>query len=667
MFRSVSLVAGALLLAAVPPAFAQPKSGLEADAIAFGTRESAQNMDLSPDGSKVVFLGAGPGRSTVVYVADIAAGSSKPILYSKADPEALRWCEFVSNMRLACRFTAIVPSDGTGLAPAGILIPVARMIAIDIDGKNIKQLGQPSSQYDVGLRQYDGEIIDWLPGGGDSVLMTRVFLPEGFRDTASNVQRTKRGVGVVKLNVKNLSTDIVEQPRDSAALWMSDGQGHVRLMSTAELSAETYQTGRYKYVYRTAASRDWSPLTEFVREEDFAPLAIDASINALYALRKRDGRMALSRITLDATPSESIIAQNPRVDIDNVVRSGDGQRVIGYTYAEDYRKVVYFDPEYKTLSASLSKALPKQPLVTFIKSSEDGNKVLLFAGTDQDAGRYYLFDKAAKSLGEVMQVRPSLAQRTLSPVKPITYEAADGTVVPAYLTLPAGKAATGLPAVVLPHGGPSARDEWGFDWLSQFLAARGYAVIQPNYRGSAGYGEAWLAQNGFKGWRTSIGDVSSAARYLVSQRIADPNRLAIVGWSYGGYAALQSAATEPSLYKAVVAIAPVTDLDLLKSDFHQTSQANSIAEFVGSGPHVAEGSPLRHAATISAPVLLVHGTMDVNVAVAHSKRMEEALQNAGKTSELLSFDGLDHQLDDSNARALMLSKIGALLDRTIGH
>jgi len=278
-----------------------------------------------------------------------------------------------------------------------------------------------------------------------------------------------------------------------------------------------------------------------------------------------------------------------------------------------------------------------------------------------------LFNKASKTLGEMIAVRPNLAGRSLATVKPISYPAADGTSIPAYLTLPPGKDAKNLPAVVLPHGGPTSRDEWGFDWLSQFLASRGYAVIQPEYRGSGGFGDAWLAQNGFKGWRTSIGDISAAARYLAGQGIADPKRTAIVGWSYGGYAALQSAATEPSLYKAVVAIAPVTDLALMKTEAQDFSNYKETAAFIGDGPHLVQGSPLRQVAAIQAPVLLIHGDRDVNVNFEQSQKMQQALQAAGKQSEFLSFGGLDHQLEDNEARASMLLKIGQLLDRTIGH
>jgi dipeptidyl aminopeptidase/acylaminoacyl peptidase len=222
-------------------------------------------------------------------------------------------------------------------------------------------------------------------------------------------------------------------------------------------------------------------------------------------------------------------------------------------------------------------------------------------------------------------------------------------------------------AVVLPHGGPSARDEWGFDWLAQFLAARGYAVIQPNYRGSAGYGDEWMGKNGFRDWRTAIGDVSASARYLKAQGIADPNRLVIVGWSYGGYAALQSAAVEPTLYKAAVAIAPVTDLTMLKAESEDFTNHELMKDFIGSGPHVIEGSPLHHAGAIKVPVLLFHGDMDANVGVAQSQKMSEALQAAGARAEFVRFKGLDHQLDDTNARIQMLTRIGEFLDSAIGH
>src|SRR5262245_58414673 len=160
----------------------------------------------------------------------------------------------------------------------------------------------------------------------------------------------------------------------------------------------------------------------------------------------------------------------------------------------------------------------------------------------------------------------------------------------------------------MPHGGPGARDSWGFDWLAQYFAQRGYVVLQPNFRGSGGYGDAWFANNGFRGWKTSVGDVVDAGRWLVSQGLADASKLAVIGWSYGGYAALQTQVLAPDFFKAVVAVAPVTDLELLKSKSALNYRNAFVeADFIGSGPHVKLGSPAQNAADFKVPVLMFHG------------------------------------------------------------
>lgn len=657
MFCKILLAGSAAYALVAVQAVAQPQS-LAADAAAFGVRDAASNMDLSPDGKRIVYVGPGPGRISLVFVGDLSTGQVKPILKSDGNPESISWCSFVSSERLACRYRAMRPE-------ADILVGYSRMISLNVDGSDLKELGERGSSYDARLRQFDGAIIDWLPGEGENVLMTRDFVPEAGK-MDSNIVRKRDGFGVVRINVRSLKADIVERPSRQASGFFSDGQGNVRLMSVSETTPEGRVTGRVRYQYRTANSRDWKMLVDF-QEDDFVPLAVDASIDALYALKKLNGRFALYRVKLDDSLSAELVASNPKVDIDDVVRFGDGRQIIGYTYVDDRRHVIYFDQDFKKLSASLSKALPHLPLVYFVSATHDGTKLLLFAGGDNDPGRYLLFDRASKSLGEVLNARPDLAKRALASVRAVNYPAADGKMIPAYLTLPAGSTGKGLPAVVLPHGGPEARDEWGFDWLSQFLAARGYAVIQPNFRGSAGYGEDWLVENGFKNWKTSIGDVSDSARWLAAQGIADPNRIAIFGWSYGGYAALQSAAMNPSMFKAVVAVAPVTDLQMLKDDYQHYSTRNYVAKYVGFGPHVAEGSPLRRASAVGAPVLLVHGDIDQNVRIAHSRKMNDALKSAGKSTEYIEFKGLDHYLEDNDARRTMLTRIGELLDKTIGH
>jgi len=233
--------------------------------------------------------------------------------------------------------------------------------------------------------------------------------------------------------------------------------------------------------------------------------------------------------------------------------------------------------------------------------------------------------------------------------------------------MPPGSDGKNLAAVVLPHGGPAARDEWGFDWLVQYLIARGYAVLQPNYRGSAGYGEAWFGRNGYQSWDVAVGDVNDAGRWLVSQGIADPERLGIAGWSYGGYAALQSQVLDPTLFKAIVAIAPVTDLEYLRQDARAYTSFKFRDRQLGQGPHIAAGSPRRHAEKFASPVALFHGTRDLNVDVRHAQAMEKALKAVGKPVDYHEYEDLQHGLDDSAARADMLATIGRFLDEELGQ
>ncbi len=263
------------------------------------------------------------------------------------------------------------------------------------------------------------------------------------------------------------------------------------------------------------------------------------------------------------------------------------------------------------------------PLIHFLSASADEQILLVVAESDVDAGHYYVFDRTKKTLQETLLSRPEMKGVNLSPVKAITYTAADGTQIPAYLTLPPGVTdAKNLPAIVMPHGGPASRDEWGFDWLVQFYAHRGFAVLQPEFRGSAGYGDKWYMDNGFKSWKTAIGDVCDAGRWLVAQGMADASKLAIVGWSYGGYAALQANVLDPDLFKAVVAVAPVTDLALLKTEAAAYTNGHLVAEFVGSGPHVDAGSPALHADVFKAPVIMFQGDNDLNVDIAQSRKMD---------------------------------------------
>jgi dipeptidyl aminopeptidase/acylaminoacyl peptidase len=664
MRRGVNVLLAAAIAAAWGTcAGAQTQPTLEQDAVAFGTRPAAASLDLSPDGSRAVFVGAGPGRTTMVYVADIAAGTNKAIPYSKGSPETIEWCAFASVARLVCRFTAMIQSDGSA-APVGVLIPTARTISLKLDGSDIKPLGQPSTSTDLGIRQYDGSVIDWLPSSGNDVLMTRLFLAQDAGGEPTNVLRSKHGIGVVRLNVETLGADIVEQPIDNAATWMSDGQGRVRLLGTLEYSGETYDTGRVKYVYRTPGSRDWKEFGGYTKLLDFQPLAIDGGTNDLYAVRNFDGRWALSRVSLGDSPNETVVAHDSSHDVDRVETIGRRRHVIGYGFEGQLDQTNYIDPEYKKLADKLEAALPNHPTVKFVAESDDRSKIALYAGRQVDPGRFLLFDESKKLLGELVPVRPNLAGRPLADVRSVTYPASDGSMLGARLFLPPGATGRNLPTVIFTGGDEGYSDDHGFDWLAQFLAVRGYAVFEPEYHGFGG-GDAWFNTVGFKEWRTSAADIAAAVTYIVGQGVADPARLAIVGWSHGGYAALLSAETAPARYKAVVAIAPITNLASYKEDWSDYTAGKRMREAIGAAE--TDASPIRRVDSIQAPVLLFHGTLDVNERIDQSRRMRDVLEKAGKKVELVEFDGLGRNLEGSTARAQMLLKMGQLLDRTIGH
>ncbi|MCL6697850.1 S9 family peptidase [Sphingomonas sp. NSE70-1] len=628
----------------------------------FGVRESAWAADLSPSGRKLVFLSAGPGSSTIAKILDLDTKQVTPIFGSSGKPESLEWCEFATETQLICMYTAV---DNIG----GVLAGFSKLVTLRSDGTKQQSLGSKRAGYDMYIRQSDGSVLDWLPDNEGSVLMARTYVPK-VEERATNIKDDRLGLGVDRVELATLRSKVVEEPKRTASRYMSDGRGNVRIMAFSDFDGTDNLTGIIKYRYRTPGDQEWKPLGNYntVSEEGIWPVAVEQSSNSAYVLENLNGRDALYRVTLDGSGARSLVASNDKVDIDGVVRIDRGLPVIGYSYTDDRARVIYFDPEFKKLGGSLSRALPTTPLIDFVAASRDAKTLLVHASADTHPGTFYVLNRATKQMEQLLLSREQLDGQQLAPVQSISFPAADGKMIPAYLTMSKDGPAKGRPAVVLPHGGPSARDSFGFDWLAQFLASRGYAVIQPNYRGSAGYGEEFLGENAFRDWKKAMSDISASAQYLVNQGIADAGKLAIVGWSYGGYAALQSATLEPDRYKAVVAIAPVTDLSLLRRESDDYINGKVARDFIGSDSvNLRQGSPLQNASRIKAPVLLVHGDLDLNVRIAHSTKMADALQKAGTPVELVRYQELEHQLDDSNARAEMLMKIGQLLDRTIGN
>lgn len=623
-----ALLLAAPFLAALPcgAALAAPAAD---NAMRFGAREFVQHVSLSPDGKQIAYVvpTSGAGTKIVTQAAEPNAPTKTVAAFDGIPERAVR-CNWVSNQRLSCLIY------GVNKVPAGF----TRNLAINTDGTNPQLIGNWGSR-----AYWGGMVVDWLVDAPNSVLM--------FNG------------GVVRVDTVTGKSVLVETSTRTTVEYLSDGRGEIRIRGLRRLEGDGYETGVTGYYYRLKGAKDWRLLSSHNTETKtgFNPFAIDREENVAYGFDKVNGLQKLFKIALDGSLDRTLVLSRADVDIEGVIELGRHRRPIGATYVTDVRQFHYFDPKISALKASLGKALPDDRILTIVDSTVDEQKLLIFAGSDSRPGTYYVLDRTARTMKPVLEVRPELSATKLAEVRPVSFPSADGTMIPGYLTLPPGSDGRNLPAIVMPHGGPGARDEWGFDWFAQYFAAQGYAVLQPNFRGSTGYGDDWFRGNGYKAWRTAMADITAGGRWLIGEGVADPKKLGIVGWSYGGYAALQSAVTDPALFKAVVAVAPVTDLGIFIRGAKYTSDQALAREFFGGRQVAEEASPARFADRIAAPVLLFHGERDLNVDIEHSRLMARRLKAAGKPNRLVTWEHLDHQLDDSSARTQMLDMSDAFL------
>jgi dipeptidyl aminopeptidase/acylaminoacyl peptidase len=346
---------------------------------------------------------------------------------------------------------------------------------------------------------------------------------------------------------------------------------------------------------------------------------------------------------------------------------------------------VWFDSEFAKHQALLNQAFPGEA-PAIVSWSQDRRRMLVIVNGVERPPAVYLYDTVEPSVKQIASTYPALQGVRLPARRPYSYAARDGTMIPAYLTRPVN-ASGATPLVLLPHGGPAAFDVGGFDWLAQFLATRGYTVLQPNFRGSAGYGEDW-EKAGHGQWGTGVmqTDLSDGVAALIKEGLVDPARVCIVGGSYGGYAALAGATFTPELYRCAASISGVADLNAM-IDFESQRRGGFSAnvsywrEVMGAADDndKAKGdkpnkvdkddfadrlravSPVAHVEQVKAPILLVHGLDDAVVPIEQSRAMEKALRAAGKNVELVELQGEDHWLSVAPTRLATLQALERFL------
>lgn len=343
--------------------------------------------------------------------------------------------------------------------------------------------------------------------------------------------------------------------------------------------------------------------------------------------------------------------------------------MIGGIWNDDEIRLAMFAPEAKAAWEKVVRTFKGQR-ISLLSWSADWKKVAVTVEGPGNPGTHYLVDLAAMKADIIGDAYPGVPPEAVATVRPFSYKAADGRAIPGYLTLPPGREPKGLPLIVLPHGGPASRDFLAFDWWAQALASRGYAVLQPNFRGSSGLGlEHQVA--GYGEWgRKMQTDLSDGVRALASEGLVDPKRVCITGASYGGYAAMAGPTLDPGVYRCAIAVSGVSDLPRFGAWRADRSGEKSEAirwwnRFWGSSsnddPILATLSPLRQAARADAPILLIHGKDDTVVPYEQSSLFARALQEAGKPVELTTLNGEDHFLSNGATRLQMLEVSVAFL------
>jgi dipeptidyl aminopeptidase/acylaminoacyl peptidase len=338
------------------------------------------------------------------------------------------------------------------------------------------------------------------------------------------------------------------------------------------------------------------------------------------------------------TLKEQLVEKDPlnRVDFGYVRFSEVTKEPIFTGYTDDKTRLYWNDKNFEADYNLLKKQLPGQEL-QFVSSTADENLWLIYAFSDTDPGATYLFNRQTKKSSFQYRPRPDIPVKDLSPMTVVRYPSSDGIEIPAYLTLPKGVDPKNLPVIVFPHGGPWARDTWGYSSYAQFLANRGYAVLMPNFRGSTGYGKTFLNAGNNQWGQKMQDDITWGVKYVVSQGIGDPKRIGIMGGSYGGYATLAGVAFTPDLYAAAVSIVGPSNLITLLNSIPPYWESIRKVFYLRMGdPNTPEGkeqlikqSPLTHAKNIKTPLMVVQGANDPRVNKAESDQIVVALRDRG--------------------------------------
>lgn len=661
MKNSTRRLLGGLAVLCAASAFASPtlaetlqeKAAL-IPAAAFAQLPAMDNVQLSPGGSYMAYETAHDGRTYTVLM-NRASGDKKALPpISEANIEWYRW---VND-------TGVLIAYGFENQRNYIRgkISETRLAYYDVSKDKfswtVKHGGNKYANSrlrgDVEVAQFQDRIIDFLPDKPYEVLQAIDSNLDGDYE-------------VRRLNVKTGSYSEVYPGTRGIQFWMTDTAHDIRYgWGVAETIGREYRYRKSDGTFVNAADLEW-------HKKGFRPLAFTDDPAVAYVTGPaKTGTYGLFKMNLDTGEIIEETFVHDKVDIDGIVYTGaDGisglsasGKPIAVAYTLDHPELHYFDERSAKIQKVVDKFLPgtRNRIVSQVPSKL---QFVILARSEKDAGIFYILDLKQKTLDALAERMPGLTPDYMARPTPAPVTARDGKEIPGYLTLPLESAGKNLPTVMLVHGGPHSRDDMSYNPLVQFLASRGYAVYQPNFRGSDGYGPAYEAA-GFKQWGGLMqDDVTDAAKWLLDSGVADPNRFCVMGGSYGGYAAAMADISSPGIFTCAVSYNGVMDLPgIISNDQYGYVGGKALVQHMGlEGAKPDQVSPIHNAEKITIPMFLVAAEDDAVVDASQTKRMHDKLQSLGKTSRLMMLPEGGHSLDTAPARTVFYERLERFLEK----
>jgi dipeptidyl aminopeptidase/acylaminoacyl peptidase len=599
---------------------------------------------LSPSGDRYAFVGLDHGERKVI----VRTAAGKGLAMAPIGEVKIRGLRWAGEKRLLISTTKTYsPRNGDGLK-----YELLNILSFEVEtGKQFWILAQGGRSNGVlgQYRVYEQDGRWWGVYAASTVTRTR--MGDSFDYSSPDLFRVDLETGAA------LKVGDGTEKDDNSRGWLVDGAGKPLVKIDYDHATWTWRI--------TPASGG------AVLASGVDPLADSWLVSLgrapglfVYQVRDADGAIRLRESSVTGGPASVLLEDD---SVSALLTDPVGGLLRGYDPAGDLTRSVAFDPALQARLVRVGKAFPGQSL-RLESWSDDLSRLLFHASGGTESGVWWLIDLKDNKAEELGWDYPDIGAEQVGPTRVATWKAADGLEISGILTLPVGREAKGLPVVVMPHGGPASRDTLDFDWMAQAFASRGYAVLQPNFRGSTGYGQAFVAA-GYGEWGGKMQtDVSDGLKFLAAQGVVDPKRACVVGGSYGGYVALAGVTLQQGLYRCAVSYAGVSDLTALwkqkarRSGGGNSAQGRDFLSTIGSGSDLKARSPIAFADRADAPVLLMHGTDDTVVDFEQSATMEKALKAAGKPVQLVRLPGEDHWRSRPETRAALLSAAVAFVE-----